>query len=135
MKIKARQIKFRAWEPLNGKMHYMNYCLYEGTGNHKRFALPAEDQCTRDSYTIMNLDALTVMQFTGLIDTNGQEIYENDILIAYWHNGITIREKTIVQWNDNGQWNISQNRINSRGHVITGFAIEDGEIKSQEVSK
>src|SRR3972149_7063447 len=77
--------EFRVWEPLNKKMHYMEFALYEWCGDQpyeedqKMFALPARCQGLRRSYTTMNLDALEIMEFTGLVDDDGKKIWEGNL--------------------------------------------------------
>lgn len=58
-----REIRFREWDDLNGEMHL---------AWHPRFKV--------DGYTTELLQDGKVMQFTGLHDKNGKEIYEGDVV-------------------------------------------------------
>ena len=76
-----REIKFRAWD--GEVMHTDNVCMLGGV-----FAL---EENTMD-WSFNFEEKLMVMQFTGLKDKNGIDIYEGDILNAY-HSGF---EESIV---------------------------------------
>jgi hypothetical protein len=51
--------------------------------------------------TVPNGD-LVIMQFTGLTDRDGADIYEGDIVS--WHE----KENTVVTWLESGCWGTSQ---------------------------
>jgi len=61
-----REIKFRAWDESDGKPYMLGpYDLKDAIFNNK------------------DIRCLPIMQFTGLLDKNGKEIYEGDLLIGF----------------------------------------------------
>ena len=81
-----REIKFRAWvgEPGDGRMCTMGFSI-SGNGT----ILDRNGRSVR-------VDG--VMQFTGLLDKNGKEIYEGDIFQFHYNDGPGGRG--VVFWHD-----------------------------------
>lgn len=94
-----REIKFRAWDTFNERMVYEPYYFRQAEPGNKdpmeyaEYWQDVDDGVWRPCH---------IMQFTGLLDKNGKEIYEGDI-ITDTANKINSREwNAEVVWSDIG---------------------------------
>lgn len=84
-----REIKFRAW---NGEqMVSPDYIDREGLAWWKENSIPT---CIKE-----------IMQYTGLKDKNGKEIYEGDILLH------ATSKRMVVEWVKDGFWYANEKSI------------------------
>lgn len=86
-----REIKFRAWngeqmiyEEVAHPFLLIGSCVLRLSPHHEN-----------DLYEILNSDKYKIMQFTGLLDKNGKEIFEGDILKSESGKNIAV-----VEWGE-----------------------------------
>lgn len=70
------RIKFRVWD---AKRKRMADVLTMSLTEEGAFGVQAEDGTGKDTISVFG-DKLHLMQFTGLLDAEGKEIYEGDVL-------------------------------------------------------
>jgi uncharacterized phage protein (TIGR01671 family) len=75
-----REIKFRVWDKKNKRIDYV-YKIFYGEITGKLLAIE-----TSDKY-LQEVNEFVLMQYTGLKDKNGNEIYEGDIVKAIFKGG------------------------------------------------
>jgi uncharacterized phage protein (TIGR01671 family) len=92
-----RTIKFRVWDKTVNKM--MQEC-YPVKGNNRIWTI-----YNSQGFIVINKDAFELMQFTGLLDKNSKEIYEEDILEC--HDGY-MPCKNVIKWVEHAFWITSE---------------------------
>jgi uncharacterized phage protein (TIGR01671 family) len=116
-KDQNRVIRFRAWDKINNRMLHFgkfiwhdeyNLCYMDGS-----LDVPAEDN-------------LIWMQFTGIQDKNGKDVFEGDIVQMWRHDDNTNRHERDTYWKDGGRHlNIKEVKFMFGSFVIWSDFIHD----------
>jgi uncharacterized phage protein (TIGR01671 family) len=118
-----REIKFRAWDKRTGKW-LNNFRIYMH-GNIELYAGHRADP-EWQPYAKKHYE---LMQYTGLKDKNGKEIYEGDIIQSTWRPS----DKFLIEWNEHeGEWCFCSdtNEVGGKykGSVVIGNHYENPEL-------
>lgn len=121
-----REIKFRAWHTehktmVNGTTGWLT--IWDGGFSY------------RDKCGYSENENLILMQFTGLHDKNGEEIYEGDVVMFEWghfygHPNIV----TPIKWEDAGwhpfllEWRDNTGEFVSENATVIGNIYENPEL-------
>lgn len=138
-----REIKFRAWDK-KSKVMIFPVVPYE-TNDHVGFSLQTFNRCygNKEYWECDHLEAgddwlwlfdFKVMQYTGLKDANGNEIYESDILRDNEENEHTVYfiGSCFCAKNDVGSVYSLHNFIHNYKAVVIGNCYENPELLEQE---
>ena len=113
-----REIKFRAWDKENKKMMKVSSLSSE----NKEIAVRENG-----TYHFFRMQNLELMQYTGLKDKSGKEIYEGDIVLVK-PGGVSTWYKTVVEFKEGA---LIASLINGENHFYIfnpGFDSNDFEV-------
>lgn len=122
-----KEIKFRAWDKENKKMFGVSGYFMDMGIEKRKYMLERHGGKEDGDITInKSFDEVDLMQFTGLKDKNGKEIYEGDILRT---NGIDGKCLWVIEWEESSYvYGFSPNHIGGKYSSVHNHAWEEGEV-------
>ena len=90
--MKQGEIKFRVWDKILKFMRIPTQLTFHGNGEYSGFWVEGSAFSNKENYELM--------QYTGLKDKNGKEIYEGDLFDCIYKFDGCNRHKLVVGWNE-----------------------------------
>ena len=120
----TREIKFRAWDEKDGEMLQVHELYLADNSNNFGKGILDEHN---DFHPINEIE---LMQFTGLLDKNGKEIFESDVLKIYYEGSQRSYLKKVKWLKDpinKGRWDALDNCVFTSCEVV-GNIYENPEL-------
>lgn len=82
----SREIKFRAWDKIHKRMHYdIGFYIYDDGSGYVFDSKNTPPKIGGEGWWL-DVEEFILLQYTGLHDKNGKEIYEGDIVNKRYFN-------------------------------------------------
>jgi len=120
---KKREIKFRAWDKRKKEMFY-DWCIDPDGGWFGDFGEGSEDIALK----YYKNGEIEVMQYTGLKDKNGKEIYEGDIVQVNGRNQEVFFKDGYFGWGQQHTGTYSFDPFESEEIEVIGNIYENPEL-------